>query len=178
MSTYAYKNLLEPQNVGSGIAEFILLAPVSWFTTIATPTAPFTNQGDSITVTADHEFIDGKGFAKMQLAPRKNKFDLKSIGDIGLNKQVTDAIEIFVPGSYAEVHEQMRNLLNTPLIVLVKDCDCDFETYYQFGCDCQYSWATFDFSTGTTIDGNKGFMGKIIHDGGLFIYKGAITLLT
>jgi hypothetical protein len=178
MSTYAYKNLLEPKNVGSGIAEFLLIAPVAWFTTIATPTAPFTNQGDSLRITADHEFVEGKGFAKFQLAPRKNKFDMKTTGDLGLNKFVTDAIEFFVPGSYIEAHEQMKNLLNTPLITLVKDCDCVAETYYQFGCDCQFCWLTVDFSTGYTHEGNKGFLGKIVFDGSAFFYEGEKTILT
>ncbi len=175
--SYAYKNLVTPTNASSGISEFVLLAPAAWFTTIATPTAPFTNQGDSVTVTADHVFTTGKGFAKMQLAPRKNKFDLKTTGDLGLNKMVTDAIEFFVPGSYKEAHEQMGNLINTPLIVLVKDCDCKTETYYQFGCDCMFAWATVDFSTGYTHEGNKGYMGKIVFDNPHFFYEGAITLL-
>jgi hypothetical protein len=177
MSDYAYKNLVTPRNISSGISEYILIAPVSWLTTIATPTAPFTNQGDSIKITSDHVFVDGKGFVKMQLSPRKNQFNMKTTGDQGLNKLVTDAIEFFVPGSYAEVHEQMKNLLNTPLLVLVKDCNCVDEMFYQFGCDCMSCWATVDFSTGFTHEGNKGYMGKITFDNSLFIYEGEITLL-
>ncbi|WP_347268968.1 hypothetical protein [Paracoccus sp. (in: a-proteobacteria)] len=175
--SYAYKSLLTPKNVQSGISEYILFAPVEWFTTIATPTAPFTNQGDSIRITADHVFAASKGFVKMQLAPRKNKFDMKSVGDIGLNKLVTDAVEFFVPGSYAEAHEQMKNLINTPLVCLVKDAQCEADILYQFGCDCQSAWITVEFGTGTTNEGVKGFSGKMVYDGSLFLYEGAVTLL-
>lgn len=175
--SYAYKNLLSPQNVGSGISEFLLFAPVTDFTAIAAPEAPFTNQGDMIRITGDHTFSAGKGFVKMQLAPRKNKFDMKTVGDIGLSKMVTDALEFFVPGSYVEAHEQMKNIINTPLIVLVKDANCEAGIYYQFGSGCLSAWATVDFGTGTTNDGVKGFTGKITYDGSLFFYEGEITLL-
>ena len=168
---YAYKNLVNYSNVTSGISEYVLAAPVSWFAAdgIKTPVAPFTNQGDSIKIVTAHVFETDKAFFKMQLAPGKNKLDMKTAGDIGLSKMTTE-VEVFIPGSYVEVHEQVRNLVNTPLIVLVKDCDCVNETFYQLGCDCMYAWMTAEFSTGTTKDGVKGYTAKITFDGPLFVY--------
>ncbi len=168
---YAYKNLKSPANIGSGIAELIWLAPKAWLTAISVPEAPFAAQGDSITITTAHTFAVGKGFLVFQLAPRKNKLDMKTVGDLGLNKQIVDGIEFFVAGSYAEVHEQMKNLLNTPVIGLVKDSNCDADLYLQAGCDCQFGYITCDFSTGYTHEGVKGYMCKLTYDGSIFIYK-------
>jgi hypothetical protein len=174
--SYSFQNLTTPKNVASGIAELVLLAPKGWITTLAAPTAPFTNAGDEITITGDHVFIATKGFAKHQLAPQKNSLEIKTRGDIGMNGQHQEA-KLFLPGSYAEVHEQMKNLLNTPLVALVKDSSCGADMYYQLGCDCTSAWMTCDFTTGTTKDGVKGYMATIIYDDGPLIYKGAITYL-
>lgn len=177
---YSFQNLIAPKNTRSGVAEQLLLAPVSWFDVngIKAPVAPFTNQGDSITITTAHTFLTGKAFVKMQLAPQKNKLDLTTVGDLGLSRQ-NGSIDIFVPGSYAEVHEQMQAFLNQPLIALIKDAECAADLWYQFGNDCTYAWLTFDFSTGTTKDGVKGFSGKVTFDGSLQIYNvtgGPLTL--
>jgi hypothetical protein len=169
---YSFSNLLVPKNIRSGVAEQVLLAPVAWFDVngIKAPVAPFTNQGDSITITTPHVFLTGKAFVKMQLAPQKNKLSLTTVGDLGLSRQ-NGEIEVFVAGSYAEVHEQMQAFLNQPLISLIKDADCAANLWYQFGSDCTFTWLTFDFTTGTTKDGVKGFTAKLSYDGSLQIYN-------
>ena len=176
---YAYENLTSPQNVPSGIAEFALIAPMAWITTLAVPVAPFTNPGDEMTITTAHTFATGKGFAKHQLAPQKNKLDIKSRGEVGVSGQSQDA-EIFVPGSYTQVHEQVSNLLNTPLLVLLKDANSAADLYHQLGTDTVSAWLTADFSTGTTKDGQKGYTLKIVFDGSPLFYKtgSAPVLLT
>lgn len=174
---YAYKNLVTPKNVASGIADFIYLAPVVDFAAdgIKCPEAPFTNPGDEVTVATDHEFLATKGFVKVLLAPEKNQLTGKTIGDKGFAKLDVE-LDVFFPGSYPVVHEFVKNVINTPLIVLVKDSECSEEMYYQLGCDCIYAYMSVDFSTGTTKDGNKGYNGKITYQtSSILIYKGEIT---
>lgn len=168
---YAYKNLKSPQNVTSGIADYVLLAPVAWFDEIKAPVAPFTTQGDEVTVKSPHVFVTGKAFAKFLLAPEKNSYDAKAIGDLGFQK-FDHELKIFIPGSYAEVHETLKNLLNTPLIVVFKDATCGANMWYQLGCDCTYAYLKGDFATGTSKDGTKGYTCTVSYQSdSVMIYK-------
>lgn len=175
---YVYANMMQPQNTQSGIAEFLLLAPVSDFTAdgIKCPKAPFAEPGDEVKILENHVFKDGKAFAKFVLAPEKNKLDATTIGDKGFNKLNLE-LTAFIPGSYAEVHEAIKNILNTPLIALIKDSNCPANMYYQLGCDCTYAWATASFGTGTTVDGVKGYEVKISYQNGYIqLYAGTVEV--
>lgn len=163
-----YQNLKQPQNVGSGVGEYVLIASVHddfEEDGIKCPTAPFTNPGDSVKITSPHVFKEDRGFAKIQLAPDKNQLNGTTIGDKGFHK-LNLVLDVFIPGSYAELHEQVANMLNKPLIALIKDANCAAGMYYQLGCDCAYAWLTVDFSTGTTVDGVKGYAGKLSYTNG------------
>lgn len=161
---YAYKNLKEPKNTGSGISEFMYVAPVYDFEEggIKCPVAPFDGQprGEQVMVKEAHEFKAGRAFAKIAFAPEKNQLDGKTIGDLMFQK-LDFELKVFIPGSYAELHEQMANMMNTPLIVIVKDSNCPAKLFYQLGCDCTGAYLKIDFSTGTTKDGVKGYAGTI-----------------
>lgn len=165
--SYAYKNLKTPQNVGSGVADYLLIAPVSDFLEdgIKCPTAPFTDPGDEIKIKTPHDFKPERGFAKWILATEKNKIDGATLGDKGFQK-LDLTLEAMLPGSYAEQHEAVKNIINVPLIVLVPDSNCASGIFYQLGCDCVYAWATANFATGTTREGNKGYTIQISYLGG------------
>lgn len=164
---FVYKSLPTWQNSTSGIADYVLLAPVSFFDVdgIKCPEAPFTNPGDEVKILTAHTFLSGKGFIRVALAPEKNQLNAKTIGDKGFQK-LDFELDIFVPGSYADVHELIKNLINTPLIAIVKDSNCGADILYQLGCDCVYAYASFDFSTGTNNQGVKGYNGKITYQNG------------
>ena len=175
--SYSFKNLKYPSNILSGIADYVLLAPVGWFTSIKYPVAPFTSPGDEVLIKTAHTFSSGKGFVKYLLAPEKNQFDAKTIGDKGFQKFDQD-LRIFIPGSYAELHEAMKNWLNTPLIALARDSSCAANIYYQLGSECVYAYLTVDFSTGTTKDGVKGYTGAINYaSDAVYVYAAAVQLL-
>lgn len=170
---YAYAHLKQPKNTGSGVADYLLVAPVDWFAPdgIKCPVAPFTNPGDEITVKTAHVFDAGKGFLRIALAPEKNQYNAKTIGDKGFQK-FDHEYDVFIPGSYAEVHEFAKNIINTPLIALGKDAECSADMWYQLGCDCVFAYMTLDFSTGTTKDGVKGYQGKITYQSSsILLYK-------
>ena len=164
---YSYANLLAPKNVTSGIADFLVLAPVRDFDVdgIKCPEAPFPAPGDEVKVKTAHTFLAGKSFKKFACAPQKNQLSAKTIGDLGFQKLDFEA-KFFIPGSYAEAHEAVKNLMNEPLIAMVRDSECAEEMWYQLGCDCVFAYAKFDFSTGTTKDGIKGYDATITYQSG------------
>ena len=172
-----FSNLTSPQNIKPGISTIVYVAPLAWFTSVAQPEPPFDAPGEEVLITGNHTFKSGKGFLRFLLAPQKNKLDAKMQGELGLNS-FAETAEIFLPGSYAVAFETVKNLLNIPLIALIKDCDCPDEWHYNLGCDCVSCWLTADFSTGTTKDGVKGFA-AVLHTTGsaVLFYNGAITLL-
>jgi hypothetical protein len=155
---YAYDHLTNPQNTESGVAEFILLAPASAFAAngMKCPKAPFNNPGDEVTIREPHEFVAGEGFVKVMLAPEKNQLTAETVGDKGFMKLRENA-EVFIPGSYAALHEAIKNWKNKPLIILVKDSNCEANMWYQIGCDCEGSYLSASFGTGTTAEGTKGY---------------------
>lgn len=159
---YAYSNLTNPQNTASGVAEYVLIAQASDFAVdgIQCPAVPVDGDpvGQSVKILTAHEFKDGRGFAKVALAPEKNSLDAKTIGDL-LFQKLDFELKVFVPGSYAEVHEAIANFINKQLIVLIKDSNCPANMWYQLGCDCTFAYFKADFSTGTTKDGVKGYSG-------------------
>lgn len=154
----AYQHLKSPKNTGPGISEYMLVAPVTDFVDIKCPVAPFDGQpiGESIQILQAHEFVAGRGFVKIHFAPEKNQITGKTIGDLMFQKMDFE-LKGFIPGSYAEEHEQVANMINVPLIVLVKDSNCPAKIWYQFGCDCTGAYLKADFLTGTTKDGAKGY---------------------
>ncbi len=164
MSFTAYKNLKAPVNTQSGVAEYVLIAQASDFTDggIQCPVAPFEGQpeGESVQILTPHEFVADRGFAKVVLAPEKNSLDAKTIGDT-LFQKLDFELKVFIPGSYAKVHEAIANFINTGLIVLIKDSNCPANMWYQLGCDCTFAYLKADFSTGTTKDGVKGYSATI-----------------
>ena len=165
--SYVYTNLLTPANTGSGVADFLLLAPVYDFADngIKCPVAPFAAPGDEVKIKDPHVFNAGRGFAKYALAPQKNSLSAKTIGDLGFQK-LDFEYKFFVAGSKAEVHEAVKNLLNTPIIAMVRDSECAANIWYQLGCDCVYAYVKFDFTTGTTNNGNKGYEGTLTYQNG------------
>lgn len=155
---YAFQHLKNPQNIGSGVAQNLLLAPLAWFAAggVKEPPAVGVATGDEVTIRENHVFLAGKGFFEMLLAPEMNSLEAKTIGDKGFQK-LDQTLRVFVPGSYAEVHECIKNLLNVPFIGLIQDSNCGSNLWYQLGTDCVPAYFTCNFSTGTTKDGKKGY---------------------
>jgi hypothetical protein len=133
-----------------------------------------TNGGTGYTAAPTISFaappVAAYGFIKLQLAPQKNKHSIKVVGDLGSQKH-NQEVDFFMAGSYAELHEQMAKMMNRPGITLIKDANCSADMYLQLGCDCQASWVSPEFESGTTKDGAKGYTGKIMYDGGALIYE-------
>ncbi len=172
----SFTNLKEPKNIASGISTTIYFAPVSWFAPggIKRPVPPYNAPGDSVIIKSDFQFRSDKGFIELEMAPRKNKFESQTIGDLGLNTFL-QTLQAFLPGSYANQHEQVKSMLNTPLIVLGFDCNCPEEYVYAMGCECTSVWLNADFSSGYSHDGTKGhLLNFITNSPAVFLYEGLI----
>lgn len=166
------------KNVSSGVSEKIFLAPVGWFAAngIKSPTAPFTNPGDEITVTETHQFTEGKGFVEHVCAPGKNTLAINTRGAAGTLSQ-NQEVTVFIPGNMEEVHEQVKNMINTPLIGLIKDVNCASGPCHQLGSDCQALWmSNASWASATSKEGEKGYNITFQFDGSPLFYKGDITL--
>jgi hypothetical protein len=174
-----FKNLIEPQNVESGVAEKLLVAPVSFFTEggIQSPTPPYLFDGSEVVIFDDHIFLPGKAWIEIALPPGKNELNAKSIGDTGFVKFAQE-IKCVIAGSYAVQHELIKNLLNIPLIALIKDSNCPANMYYQLGTSCVHAYLSTDFSTGTTKEGIKGYSARISANGEYVqLYQGSTESL-
>ncbi len=171
-----YINLKSPQNTGSGVADSFLWAPIEDFTNIACWTAPVSaSPGSDAIITDDHTFSAGKGFREFVCAPFKNHLDAATIGEVGSQK-LDETLEVILAGSYPEQHEFIKNAMNKPGIVLVKDGNCSADMWYQIGCDCIYAWMTTEFKTGTLKDGQKGYIVKFSSPSeAIYTYAGTVT---
>lgn len=159
MTPYAhFHNQREYENAQPGLAEYALIAPKSFFAPggLKFPVAPFNAPGDEITIKEPHVFKDGLGFLYFVAAPDKNELNTTTVGDKGFRKANTEAKYIF-PGSTPAQHEQLRKLLNVPLIAISKDGQCSADMHYQLGNDCTAAYITTDFKSGTSEGGIKGF---------------------
>lgn len=166
----SFENLVEAKNMDSGLSEFVWLAPISWFRENGIKKA----DPGKVVIEEDHEFLPALGFIKFLLAPRKSKLAAVTVGDAGLMK-FREELEFFLPGSYIEQHETMRHLLNEPLIVLVSDAVCSPHFFYQLGSEDLAAYCSINFSTGTTMQGNKGYLVQVQSDTpAVFLYEGII----
>ena len=175
---YEFKNINHHKTGATGVAEKLLLAPVRFFVQdgIKSPQAPFLNIGDEVIIRDDHEFKYGCGFLEVSLAPEKNSYDAKATGDVSFQRFENDLV-VYVPGSYPEEHEMIKNLIDTPLIVLIRDSNCADNMYYQIGNACSFAYITSDFGTGTTKDGSKGYAIHVKNTAGsILLYAGEILL--
>lgn len=180
---YDYTSLKSHSNQGSGISDVLLFAPVSAFaasgikepTLTASPGTP--TPGEEVTVVANHTFSSGEGFIELLCAPFVNKMMANISGETG-SKKFLPRVEVVVPGSYATLHEFVKNALNEPCILLAKEGNCDAGFYYQIGTSCNYAWMeSAEWDTGTTKDGRKGYkMTWEASASGILIYTGTITL--
>lgn len=170
----AYKVLATPPGYKeSGIADHILISKTSDFTTIQCPGA------DGVAITADHVFGAGNGWVRLECSPNVNKLSAALIGEAGSLK-LNPKLEVFLPGSKADLHKLIYKMKNEGHIILVKDADCvTGAQYYQLGCDCFSACiqAGEGFGTGTVKDGKKGYMVTFeAPSSALQIYSGLILM--
>lgn len=170
-------NLTTILNTETGVAEYLLIAPVSWFTAIKAPEPPYTDPGDEVRIKSTHTFKEGLGFVRVDLAPEKNYYGAITAGETGWNR-LAPTLTALVAGSYAQLHATVKKMMNTPCIVLIKDSNCPANMHYQVGGPYSDALCTWSFTTGTTKEGNKAVLAQVQStDGYIRLYEGGITML-
>lgn len=175
-----YQNLTTASNKASGLADFFYWAPVNSFDTNGiqcTPTqANAADNASLVKISVSHVFKTDYGFLRVNCAPFKNNIESNLVGDAGSMK-VMNQLKVFVPGSYADVHAQIKLMLNEPMIVLVQDSNCEEQLFYQLGCECAAAYIVAGgFKSGTSKDGVKGYEITIEYPAAsVVLYAGAIT---
>ena len=181
MTVYGFTDIQTTANRASGVADFFYWAAVSEFATngIQCPPSPMdaTTNAALVTISTDHVFQLDKGFHRINGSTGKNNLEANITGEAGSLKFMK-TVKVFIPGSDAELHSQISQMLNQPMIVLIKDSNCASNVWYQLGCDCE--WAFIEpqggFKTGTNKDGVKGYELTISCPGSaVVLYAGAIT---
>lgn len=173
---YDFINITKVVNSGTGIAERVFIALTDWFVQdgIKTP-GPWVEYGDEVRIKETHEFKPGYGFIEFALAPEKNSYNAKNIGDTGFQKFANE-VKAIMPGSYDTLHEMFFNLLGKPAIVLIKDSNCGANMWYQVGTECVAANISGTFNTGTTKEGMKGYELTIANTAtSVLLYEGDIT---
>jgi hypothetical protein len=175
----SFTNLKNYENTTAGVAETVLIAPVAWFAAngIKGP-GLWALPGDDVKIKESHVFLPDKGFIEVFLAPEKNQLSAKSSGDTGF-KKLDKELSLYFPGSYAQLHEWVGSMLNTPVIALIQDSNCVANMWYQIGNACNYAYLSADFSTDTTKGTAKGYNLTLTHTAKkIMLYEGVITRLS
>lgn len=148
------QNITSGSNTSSGLCETVYISLKEFF--IDGGIKPAT----PIKIEQHHQFAKGLyGFIECALMPQKNHLTVKPVADLLSNRFEFD-LEVVLPGAYAELLHFSKQLLNKPLIVLVKDY-CNTGVTYQIGTATSPAYLQSSFKTGTEKDGFKGLIFNI-----------------
>jgi hypothetical protein len=155
----------------TGFKDTILVAPVSWFTTLSAPPTTMTTAGDTAKITDDHVFAVDKGFIRMGMTQDSVELVGEAVGDNADSLGSKLTINAFKPGLFAEELELNKNLRNEDLIILLQDCN---GTTYQIGNACTAAKGKPSVTGGTLSSGMKGTNWEFTAFNDLVIYEGTI----
>jgi len=143
-------NITKPAGTNAaGLSNTLLIAPTSWFSTIAMPTVTPTTPGDTILIEDDHEFTVTsplKGFVEIYTTQRTGEIKYSPTGPLD-SKGVIGSYEAKSPGINMALWELLSQ--QDEFIVLAQDIDCSNTNYYQLGTSCSGTLAgDWEFVTG------------------------------
>lgn len=139
---------------------------------VAGPTSTLENLG---TVSADIVPIAGKGFVKLDLQVDLNSVSTSLVGNRG-NKKDQTTLNIFIPGTKAQVLGFKKTYKNIPGIFVVKDYN---GRQFVIGTkDAPAYIDNLEVTTGMANEDNNGATGTIISNANLYEYTGVVTYLT
>ncbi len=151
----------------------LYMALRSEFTTLAAP-GTVTNPEDAYTISTDHAFGSGGGFAEVYVLPKQNTADGSTFGEEGALNSLFQP-KFFIPGDDAKALALVEYLLNKELIVLQQDRNAA-GSYVQYGDkDVPCHVSSRGFQSGTLMDGTKGYSFELVSVNKYF-YTGDITL--
>lgn len=176
--TYSFLNVKSNKAAIGGLTDVMYLAPLQFFNNGGLKSPEYTEGGTPETlveVNQTHTFRQGKGFLQINLEPLKNKISTTTIGNISSQAQQL-VLEVFVPGSYANLHGMFADIKNLPMAVLIKDRQwCKEGKYYQIGSFEHPAYVSGSFETGTPFQDKKGYKIKITAiNNAIWLYSGLV----
>jgi hypothetical protein len=180
MATLNYKSItaavVAAADKKPGHSDVVLISPTSEFTTIAIPTAPFVNPGDSKKITADHTFPTNAGWKKIQCKANSIDPTGDAAGEAG-GQVAKYKYKIIIKGDSPHINEFVENLLNEDIIALFNDPVCGVDNYVQLGSACTPAnlsgWA---FRGGNKTAGGFKEYEFTIESSDKFFYEGTVTM--
>jgi hypothetical protein len=154
-----------------GVKSLILLAPKSWFATIAgfnpAPALP----GDTITIVGDHTFLATKGFITIETSLNSEAL-AELVGDMG-GKGFAPKLTGFYPGNDKEAAEIMSHLKDDDVMALIPLAD---DQYLQMGREGLWAQVNPSWGSGTNDGGKNGWNIEIMsYNGTPIYYEGTVT---
>lgn len=156
----------------AGLVPEVYFMPRAFLKTFKLPTTTAT-YASAATITDDIEAIIGKGFVKMDLQIDLNSVNSNLVGNRG-NKKDQTTLNIFLPGTKAEVLGFKKLYKNLPGIYIVKDNN---NKKFIVGTKDQPAYIDqLDVNTGQGPEDDNGGTGTIIANCNLYEYTGNIPL--
>lgn len=139
-----------------GVRKTLLIAPLSWFNVIQSPSNAGSTIGDTIVTSSAHTFVTGtptKGFVQIYTTDGTGSASVKQVGERD-SKGVTGTFEGWHPGLNIQLMEMMAQ--DDEFMILIGDPDCGVDTYLQYGDRCNPCYMKdWEYTTG-----QKGGNGK------------------
>lgn len=155
-----------------GFGKKLLVALISDFETIATPTLPGTVAGDEVKITTAHTFKAGKGFKVLETTDEFNELTGEVIGDRD-SRGESQTMTARHPGLEAEVLEFKKKALGQEFIMLLPNLD---GTYRQVGTEEDPMECQSSSGSGTKSGGYKGITFTFSGYSEIYIYSGDIVI--
>lgn len=155
-----------------GVKSFFLLAPKSWFDTIAGFNAAPALPGDTITVDGDHTFLATKGFITIETTLDSEAL-AELVGELG-GHGFMPKLTGFYPGNDKEAAELFAHAKDDDFMALVPLAD---DQYLQLGRDGLWAQVKPKWGSGTNSGGKNGWTLDVeSYNGSLIYYEGVVTL--
>lgn len=157
-----------------GLRKNILIAERDWFvpnTGLKAPVPPFTNPGDSLRITGNHEFVEGKGFIPFHATLATAELTAENVGDRE-SRTNNPSLVAQHPGLTAEIVEFFQSRKNGDWIVLQQTLAGE---WIQMGEDGLEAEIMFTFGSGRVDGGYQGVTATISNYGKPYFYEGDIV---
>ena len=157
-----------------GLRKNVLIAERDWFvanTGLKAPVGPFTDPGDSLRITGDHEFVEGFGFVPFHATLATAELTAENVGDRE-SRTNNPSLVAQHPGLTAEIVEFFQSRKNGDWIVLMQTLAGE---WIQMGEDGLEAEIMFTFGSGKVDGGYQGVTATISNYGKPYFYEGDIV---
>lgn len=157
----------ELEEINAGLVDSrIYYAPSFDILKMITPSA-FGSYARTATIIGDIELKNGNSFKKMKCLIDENEMNTSIV-----NEQIKTELDLFIPGSKAQLIGMMRHFRYFPGVYIIQDTN---GTYFTIGTKVSPAFVNeFKFSTGKKHEDTVGVKLKLTSNAPPFVYRGKI----